>query len=59
MATGAALGGFEIEHLPTTSLSWTSAVVISLSLLFAVLFALKSSQKTKEAMQKHAKEIIA
>ncbi|HMD00399.1 MAG TPA: MFS transporter [Ferruginibacter sp.] len=37
MAIGAGTGGVEIEHMPTVTLSWTSASIIFVSLVFAVV----------------------
>jgi DHA1 family putative efflux transporter-like MFS transporter len=52
MATGAALGGFEIEHIPTIMLSWTAAGLVLISLLFAILFSIKTQKKTKLELAK-------
>jgi DHA1 family putative efflux transporter-like MFS transporter len=46
MATGAAFGGFEIEHTPTITLSWTAAGIVFISLVFAN-FSLKSFRKSQ------------
>lgn len=46
-ATGAALGGLEIKHLPSISLSWTAAAMAGVSLLIAY-FNTKGEIRLKE-----------
>jgi DHA1 family putative efflux transporter-like MFS transporter len=41
MAAGAAIGGFEIEQMPMGSLSWSTAGLVLISLLFAIPYHLK------------------
>lgn len=36
-ATGAALGGLEINHLPTISLSWTASCLAAVSLIISII----------------------
>jgi DHA1 family putative efflux transporter-like MFS transporter len=49
MATGAALGGVEIENTSTVMLSWTAAILILISLLFAFLSS-KQGLSTEKAI---------